>query len=73
VKKPWFTHTRRFYKPLSIYGWLVTALALTYIGFTVFHIIGQSMKLNETLTDISLQVILTAVLYIMIAFYTQKR
>jgi hypothetical protein len=73
MKKAWFARTRRFYKPVSGYGWLITLAAIVYIVFSVFRILGQSLKLNQAIADIALQVILTAVLYVLIAYATQKR
>jgi hypothetical protein len=73
MKNPWFTRTRRFYKPVSVYGWVVTVAAVAYIVFSVFRISEQSLKLNQVLADISLQVVLTAVLFVLIAYTTQKR
>jgi hypothetical protein len=72
MKKAWFARTRRFYKPVSVYGWLITVAAVTYIVFSVFRIQEQSLKLNQALADIALQIVLTAVLYVLIAYATQK-
>jgi hypothetical protein len=73
MKKAWFVRTRRFYKPFSLYGWVLTLAAFAYIAFSVIWILRQSLELNETLADITLQVILTAVIYVLIAYLTQKR
>jgi membrane protein DedA with SNARE-associated domain len=73
MKKAWFVRSRRFYKPISLYGWVLTFAAVVYIGFSVIRIVNQSLKLNETLSDILLQVIITAVVYATIAYFTQKR
>ena len=73
MKNPWFEHKRRFYKPVSIYGWLVSAAAAGYIVFSVIRITEKMLKLNQTLMEITLQVILTAVVYVLIAYFTQKR
>ena len=73
MKKAWFIHTRRFYKPYSLYGWLLTLAAVVYIGFSVIRTLRQSLELNEILADISLQVIVTAVIYVIIAYVTQKK
>ncbi len=73
MKKAWFVRSRRFYKPFSLYGWLLTLAAVVYIGFSVFLTLRKSLELNETLADISLQVIITAVIYVIIAYLTQKK
>ena len=73
MKKAWFVRTRRFYKPISLYGWVFTFAAFAYIVFSVIRILRQSLELNETLADITLQVILTAAIYVLIAYLTQKR
>jgi len=73
MKKAWFVRTRRFYKPISLFGWLLTLAAIAYVGFSVFRILRQSLELNETLADITLQVILAAAIYVLIAYLTQKR
>jgi len=73
MKKAWFVRTRRFYKPISLYGWALTFAALVYLGFSVIRILRQSLELNEQLADITLQVILTAVIYVLIAYLTQKK
>jgi hypothetical protein len=73
MKKAWFVRTRRFYKPISLYGWVFTFAAFAYIAFSVIRILRQSLELNETLADITLQVILTAAIYVLIAYLTQKK
>lgn len=73
MKKAWFVRTRRFYKPFSLFGWLLTLAAIAYIGFSVIRILRQSLEPKETLADIALQVILTAVVYAIIAYLTQKK
>jgi len=73
MRKAWFVRSRRFYKPFSLYGWLLTLAAVVYIGFSVFLTLRKSLELNETLADISLQVIITAVIYVIIAYLTQKK
>lgn len=73
MKKVWFVRTKRFYRPFSFYGWLITLAALAYIAFSVFRILSKSFNLYETITDIALQVILTAAIYVFIAYLTQKR
>ena len=72
MKKAWFVRTKRFYRPLSVYGWLVTIAALAYIVFSLFRILNASLSMYETLADIALQVILTAVVYVLIAYFSQE-
>jgi len=73
MKKAWFVRTRRFYRPVSLQGWLLTFAAVAYMGFSVVRILQQSFELNQTLADIALQLILTAVVLVLIAYLTQKR
>jgi len=73
MKKAWFTRNGRIFKPLSLYGWLITAAALIYVGFSVLRILRLSLKLNQTLVEIAFQVTITAVVYILIAYFTQER
>lgn len=73
MKKAWFVRTRRFYRPVSVQGWLITFAAVAYMGFSVVRFLRQSVDLNQTLADIALQLILTAVIFVLIAYLTQKR
>ncbi|WDZ99095.1 hypothetical protein [Mucilaginibacter sp. SJ] len=73
MKLNWFTRKGIIYLPVSIVGWIILIIALTYAVFTFIDIDKRSHSVSDTLINFVFNLLLIGLLYTLIAFFTEKK
>ncbi|XHR94028.1 hypothetical protein ACFJIV_27625 [Mucilaginibacter sp. UC70_90] len=73
MKLNWFTRKGIIYLPVSIVGWIILIIALTYAVFTFIDIDKRSHSVSDMLINFVFNLLLIGLLYTLIAFFTEKK
>lgn len=73
MKLNWFTRKGIIYLPVSIVGWIILIIALTYAVFTFIDIDKRSHSVSDTLINFVFNLLLIGLVYTLIAFFTEKK
>ncbi|MDB5150875.1 MAG: hypothetical protein JWQ57_4895 [Mucilaginibacter sp.] len=73
MKLNWFTRKGIIYLPVSIIGWVIFAISLTYAAFTFFDIDKRSHSVSDTLINFVFNLLLIGLAYTLIAYFTEKK
>lgn len=73
MKLNWFTRKGIFYRPASIAGWLILALALAYAVYTFIDIDSRAHSVSDTLINFVFNLLLIGLIYTVIAYFTESR
>jgi hypothetical protein len=73
MKLNWFTRKGIFYRPASLVGWLILAIALAYAVYTFIDIDGRSHSVSDTLINFVFNLLLIGLIYTAVAYFTEVR
>ena len=69
----WFKRKSIFFVPVSVTGWLIFAMAGIYAVYLFFDIDSRSHSVSDTLINFVFNLLILAIVYSAIAFFTSKR
>jgi hypothetical protein len=73
MKLNWFTRRGIIYRPASIVGWLILAVALAYAVYTFITIDSRSHSVSDTMINFVFNVLLIGLIYTVIGYFTEAR
>lgn len=62
-----------FYIPITVIGWLILVAALAYSVYLFIDIDSRSHSVSDTLINFVFNVLIVAIIYSLIAFFTSSR
>lgn len=69
----WFARTGWWYRPVAWPGWLLSLLFVAFLVWAFVDIDGRSHSASDTLMNWSIYVVLTALSYLLVAFWARRR
>jgi hypothetical protein len=73
MKLNWFTRKGIIYRPVSIVGWVLFAMALAFAIYTFIDIDHHSHSVSDTLINFVFNLLLIGLIYTVIAYFTEAR
>ncbi len=73
MKLNWFTRKGIIYRPASIAGWLILAVALAYAVYTFITIDNRSHSVSDTMINFVFNLLLIGLIYTVIGYFTEAR
>jgi hypothetical protein len=71
MKLNWFTRKGIIYRPVSIVGWLILAIALAYAVYTFITIDSNSHSVSDTMINFVFNLLLIGLIYTVIGYFTE--
>jgi hypothetical protein len=71
MKLNWFTRKGIIYRPASIVGWLILAIALAYAIYTFIIIDSRSHSVSDTMINFVFNLLLIGLIYTVIGYFTE--
>ena len=69
----WFVRKGIFYRPVSLMGWLILAVAVAYLAWAFIDIDSRSHSVSDTLINWFFNILLAGLLYSLTAYFAEKR
>jgi hypothetical protein len=73
MKLNWFTRKGIIYRPASIVGWLILAIALAYTVYTFITIDSHSHSVSDTMINFVFNLLLIGLVYTIIGYFTESK
>jgi len=73
MKLNWFTRKGIIYRPASLIGWVIMALAAAYAVYTFIDIDSRSHSVSDTLINFAFNFLLIGLVYTIIAYFTEAK
>jgi len=73
MKLNWFTRKGIIYRPASIVGWLILAVALAYAVYTFITIDSRSHSVSDTMINFVFNLLLIGLIYTVIGYFTEVK
>lgn len=73
MKLNWFTRKGIIYRPASLIGWVIMALAAAYAVYTFIDIDSRSHSVSDTLINFVFNFLLIGLVYTIIAYFTEAK
>jgi len=71
MKLNWFTRKGIFYRPISIIGWLIFAIAMACAVYTFVDIDGRSHSVSDTMINFVFNMLIIGLVYSIIGYLTE--
>ncbi|MGZ3756401.1 MAG: hypothetical protein ACXVAY_06630 [Mucilaginibacter sp.] len=73
MKLQWFTRKGIIYWPVSIAGWLVFAIALSYTIYTFIDIDSRSHSVSDTMINFVFSALIIGLIYTVVGYFTERK
>jgi glucan phosphoethanolaminetransferase (alkaline phosphatase superfamily) len=73
MKLNWFTRKGIIYLPVSVIGWIIFTIALTYAVFIFVDIDRHSHSISDTLINFVFNLLMIGLAYTLVAYFTEKK
>lgn len=69
----WFVRNGVFFRPVSLFGWLILASAVAYLVWAFFDIDSRSHSASDTLINWFFNIFIIGSIYSVIGYFAEKR
>jgi len=69
----WFVRKGIFYRPVSLFGWLILAAAVAYLAWAFVDIDSRSHSVSDTLINWFFNMLLTGLAYSIVGYFTERK
>ena len=69
----WFVRKGIFYRPVSLFGWLILAAAVAYLAWAFVDIDSRSHSVSDTLINWFFNMLLAGLAYSIVGYFTERK